>query len=371
MALFPWAEPGLSHWVPGPVPGVPPGAHLAWLAALTGLAVIAALWHASPPRRLTRLTAVPALAAAGCLAVAGWSSWAQARPVSPSAKDRLVYQFTHPAQAERCVSKQGVRYCAYPGFAPDVARWAGVVNGVLSRLPGRPAKTLVVRQVVDGYLDEPPLGDLPGPLGWFFSAQRTNPHLVPGSSVPPVYVDITWGTGPMTGSYQLGLAIQAAWWVAGLPTTWQRTVPYSCGSYCTSEADISCLPAGQAREAIALWLALSATPATRAAPDLSAPGVSKVGGTWISSYSGIPVSGTPGYLPAVQFTGQGAVLAQAMLRLPEQRVEAVLAARWPGWLSPQATDAQLARALRISLPAAPPPLRADVNRSQPADPVCR
>ena len=115
------------------------------------------------------------------------------------------------------------------------------------------------------------------------------------------------------------------------------------------------MPAGQAREAIALWLAASATPATRAAfaAALSpGPAVTEVDGRLIASYVQPQLSG---YVPALQFTAQGAALAQAMLRLPEPRVLAVLSARWPGWLNPQATDAQLAAALRLPLPTVPLP----------------
>lgn len=65
------------------------------------------------------------------------------------------------------------------------------------------------------------------------------------------------------------------------------------------------------------------------------------------------------------------MLAEAMLRLPERRVEAVLAARWPGWLRPRATDAQLAAALRTPLPPAPPATVSAFDRGQPADPVCQ
>jgi hypothetical protein len=63
-----------------------------------------------------------------------------------------------------------------------------------------------------------------------------------------------------------------------------------------------------------------------------------------------------------------------MLRLPASRVRAALAAGWPGWLRPQATDAQLASALRIPLPSAPPaspPPGVNVADAGPPSPVCR
>jgi hypothetical protein len=383
--LFPWTQPVVLHWLPGPTSVIPPATHLAWLAALTALAVILALWR--PVLRIWRtwLTALAALSAAGCLAVAGWSGWVQTRPVPASTQDSLLGQITHPAQAEQCISQQHVRYCAYPGFRPDVARWATVVNGVLGLLPSLPARTLVVRQVVDtdiytaplqvGYERATTVSWLETQIGRFIRAQNADPHLIPGSSVPPVYVDTGWGTGSAAGPYQLGLAVQAAWWVASLPTTWQE-IQYHSDPHSLSTAVISCLPDGQAREAIALWLAASATPAARATflADLNPiNGVQpitadKVGGTWISVYTGVTGDG---YQPAVQFTSQGAALAKAMLRLPQRRVTAVLSSRWPAWLSPHATDAQLAAALGIPLPAVPSPPPSIISPGQPADPVCQ
>jgi hypothetical protein len=112
---------------------------------------------------------------------------------------------------------------------------------------------------------------------------------------------------------------------------------------------VSCEPAGQAREAIAIWLAASAGTRQAVLAELAGPEPVRVGGRWIETYylSGSGASVIP---PA---TAQGAALARAMLRLPAAQVKDVLAARWPGWLSPAATDAQLARALGLRLPAAP------------------
>jgi hypothetical protein len=380
--LFPWTQPVLLRFLPGPTPTIPPAAHLAWLVALTALAVIAAIWRFD---RRPRIIAVTSVATAGCLAVAGWSGWAETRPLL-SAQRSLIYEATHPAQTESCMSKQGVRYCAYQGFQPDVARWATVVNGVLDRLPSRPGRTLTVRQVVD--VDfynpadyQPNASDslvlrLDPELGQFVNAEATDPRLVPGSSAPPVYVDINWGAGSATGSYQLSLSIQVAWWVAGLPTTW-KIVSYLSGRTLIYTQS-ACLPVSQAREAIALWLAASATPAAReaflagggeVAPGSTGGVPTKVGGEWVSNYpDGVMVSG---YQLSLQFTGQGAVLADAMLGLSARRVEAVLAARWPGWMNPQATDAQLAAALGIRLPAAPRPPLSMTSPDQPADLVCQ
>ncbi len=388
--LFPWTQPWLLGFLPGPTRLLPPEAHLVWLAALTALGAVAAMWRVTARSGSPRLLAVITLATAGSLAAAGWSGWAQTRPLPAGTQDSLVNQITQAARAEQCVSRQRVRYCFYPEFRPDVARWAAAVNGVLGRLPRFPAASLVVRQVVDADVLSYPLvsgsqaqlGRLTNDVDRYLSAQADNPRLIPESSVPPVYVDLNWGAGSAIGSYQLSLALQTAWWVAGLPTTWRPAASVGNGRGSLTQAQTSCLPAGQAREAIALWLAASATPATRTAFPAAlsnGPTTAEVGGRPIASYVGVPVSG---YSPALQFTAQGAALAQAMLRLPEPRVLAVLSARWPGWLSPRATDAQLAAALRVRLPSVPPPapprlpgrpglpIGSVISPPRPADPVC-
>src|SRR5258708_3244210 len=159
-----------------------------------------------------------------------------------------------------------------------VSRWAVPVDGVLKLLPRAAARMLTVRQVDDAnFLDYPlvPAQALtsngPGPagaagvrLGEFQQALAADPRLIPDSSVPPVYTDLSWVTGDGAGVSieQLNLSIQAAWWVAGLPTT-ARTVNYSPNT--GAVAYLCCLPVGQARVAIALWLAASATRAARSA----------------------------------------------------------------------------------------------------------
>jgi hypothetical protein len=395
--FFPWTQPVLSGSLPGPIATIPPAAHLAWLAALTGVAACAGLWRTS--RRASTRTGwfsglhagsrSAAAALAACVAAAGWSGWTLGHPPTASVTAGLASAITHPGQAERCVTQQGVRYCAYPGFGPDVARWAAVVNGVLGLLPAPPAARLTVRQVVDGGVFQSDPGEidpalqgqpgqtlkLPKEVGRFVAAEGTDPALVPGSSSPPVYADLDWSAGAAAGQYQLGLAEQTAWWVAGLPTT-QRIV-YDTTPEETDMLTSSCVPVGQAREAIAIWLAVSATPGSRAAflageAYLSRFGVS--GGAlrttvgWVAGWAGVAAAG---YHANLQATAAGGELAEAMLRLPRQRVEAALASNWPGWLRATATDKQLAAALGVPLPPAPPVDKSMIDPLQPVQPPCR
>ena len=140
----------------------------------------------------------------------------------------------------------------------------------------------------------------------------------------------------------------------------------------------SCVPVGQAREAIAIWLSASATPGTRAAFGAGEAEVVRLGvasvplrttAGWVAGSTG--PGWTAGYRANLQATAAGGELAEAMLRLPRQRVEAALASNWPGWLRATATDKQLAAALGIPLPPAPPVDKSMIDPRQPAQPVCR
>jgi hypothetical protein len=363
--LFPWYQPG---FLPSELPGIsvpfPWAVHAAELAALTGLAVSVALWRAGGGRRVIAGLAI------GCLAVTGWTAWSQTRPVPRPEVSALVDQTIHPARYEQCATRQDVRYCYYPPFRSLVSRWAAPVSGVLAHLPARPRRPLVVRQVDDTaselLIGAPPFGlrydadqgsgrlarTLAGFEG-FAHGLSANPALIPGSSRPPVYTDLSWGAGPRLGSSELGLAVSTAYWAVGLPTTApQRYVRTAQGTELTG---MSCVPVHQAREAIALWLAASATPAARQAlpADMTYPIMTKIGRQPVLTYY-VNGSGPAGIPPA---TAQGVRLAQAMLLLPARRVEAALATHWRAWLRPEATDGQLAAALGTRLPAARPARR--------------
>jgi hypothetical protein len=385
--LFPWTEPAGLGSLPGPSGLVPAAAHAAELAALAGLAGVAALWPgrrartasrrgaSKAPRRRAGGTAPAAaltLVGVGCLALAGWAAWAQLQPAPPSQLSRLASAITHPAGVERCVARGAVRYCAYPAFVPEIARWAVPVSGVLGRAPAL-RRTLVVRQVVDdsswliltidgtnnlgASTATPPnawgrqLARLARAIATFEDAETSDPRLIPGTSVPPVYTDLTWTEGSGLGTSELGLAVSTANWVTGLPTT-VPIVSYS-NSTGSGSVPVPCVAVGQAREAIALWLAAGATPAARAgfaAALAQGSGPTQVGRKWIATYY---LNGS-GPAPGPTVTAQGVALAGEMLRLPTAQVRAALSARWPGWLRSQATDAQLAAALRIPLPSVPP-----------------
>jgi hypothetical protein len=359
--LFPWSAPGNELTsLPGLTVPYPPPVHLAELAGLIVLAIVTALW-----RVLTRRPLAAGLAVAA-LAVTGWSGWSEARPVSPAVLASIVREVTQPARAEQCRALPGVRYCYYPAFAPLARQWSVPVGAVLARVPRLSGRALTVRQVWDlGFLQPPllsptgltsngsPTTPLTATVGHFQQALSTNPGLIPGSSTPPVYTDANWGTGASLGPAQFALALSTAQWATGLPTT-GRAVSFNVsipGGGSESGVDVlACVPSGQARASIALWLAASATPLTRPAfAHAGTTAATQVGKLWIATVQ------LPGSGPSVGLTAtvQAAALAAEMLRRPEGRVESVLAARWSYWLRPQASAAELAAALGVRLPPQP------------------
>ena len=385
--LFPWYQPGS---VPGALAGIslpfPWLAHAAELAALTGLAVAGALWPGGQRRGAAGRAAVGVLAAA-CVAVAGWTGWSQTRPVPAAEVSTLVAQTVHPARFEQCETRGGVRYCFFPAFRPLVGTWAAPVSAVLARLPAPPRHPLVVRQVTgnrDQLLADPRFGLVnPAPDPGAEAALRAFDDQTDGQGPPPtrkfspsdppvIDSSLEEETGGILDT--AGLAVTTAYWAVGLPTT-APNIMFS-GSSVSGTYAINCEPVGQAREAIALWLAASAMPGPAFRGELTfwpagadAEAV-QVRGRWIRA-NYLNGSG-PSVIPPA--TAEGLALALAMLRLPAAQVTAALAARWPAWLSPTATDAQLAAALGIPMPKAPAPTRLMIRDARdpggPPSPVC-
>lgn len=349
--LMPWSWNSIVlSSMPGSAVPIPPAAwHLAELAALTGLAALAAF------ARTWRRRGTAAVLAAALAAVAVWSGWAQDKPVSVPAMSALVYQVTHPVQTQHCVTAGGVRYCYYPAFAPLVPRWQAPVNGVLALLPpATAARPLVIRQLDEDLAAFPPLTpmkpdspasqqllDLGVRADNFGTAATSDPHLIPGESQPPVYTGLSWGLGSQLGSSQAALATQVADWAVRLPTTAPVVSVKDPGGSSTEQ--LACVPLSQAREAIAIWLTASATPASRAEIDRSQS-------PKFASYA-LPVRVGKVWILLDPFgTGQGNGLAEEMLALPRATVERVLAAHWAQWLRPATTDAELAAALGVHAP---------------------
>jgi hypothetical protein len=115
-----------------------------------------------------------------------------------------------------------------------------------------------------------------------------------------------------------------------------------------------CVPVDQAREPIAIWLAIVAThpPASGLVNDGGMTAV-QVHNTLVPTWTnaGAPVGQINASAP--QLTDAGYLLAEAMTSLPEQKVSQVLRGAWATWLNEHTTDAQLAAALGIRMPSVP------------------
>lgn len=345
--------------LPGPLAGYPPaGAHAVELAGLALLAGAVAL-----AVTVSRARARGVLAAAGIVAVAVvcLAGALQLRPIPTASLNHLVAETADPASAQHCTTAKAVRYCLYPGFGRDLPSLEAPVNGVLAHLPARPAQPLTVRQVVSRYLPDSTLthGHSKQQLDqWAAQLQQAPGNAGPGPA-SAIYLPV--GSWPAAGAEladaHFSVALAAAQWAAGIPH--QVTGTINSGFY------QPCVALGQAREAIAVWLAIVAThpPAAGLQPGLhGGPGrgltAVMVRHTMIPTWN-YPPDGPfklvdPSW-PGPVVTAAGYLLADAMTHLPERKVSQVLRRSWPTWLNWHTSDARLSAALGIPMPKVPGP----------------
>jgi hypothetical protein len=342
--------------LPGPLAGYPAaGAHLLELAGLAALAGTVALAVTAGHVR-----ARGGLATAGivALAVTCLAGALQLRPIPSAGLDHLVTETTSLSSVQYCTTANDIRYCLYPEFGRDLPSLEGPVNGVLARLPARPGHPLRVQQVLTVDLADLTYGHSKDQI----SQWRAQLHDPSASAITDTAIKLPVGSWPAGGS-QLADANFA---VALATAEWGVRIPAQATGSPDSEQFLPCVPLGQAREAIAIWLAILAT--RPSAGELQA-GLSS-GGHYLGdevSNTFIPTWTYPGmtadYLAlsgiAPQPTAAGYLLAAAMVSLPQQKVSHVLASAWGRWLNWHTTDAQLAAALGIPMPSisalVPPP----------------
>jgi hypothetical protein len=174
--------------------------------------------------------------------------------------------------------------------------------------------------------------------------------------------------GQLAGA-QFSLALATAQWAVHLPGT--------NGVVTSTSGFLQCVPLDQAREAVAIWLAILATrpPAAELRDGLGNSNTgSIVRDTFVAGWNYPGVGGgyvTPPGGGSVT-TAAGYLLAGAMTSLPEQEVSHVLASAWGRWLNWRTTDAQLAAALGIRMFAvsAPTPPTPPGPLTGPQSPLC-
>jgi hypothetical protein len=357
--LFPWAEVTALHAMPVPLAGYPPAS--AHAAELAGLAVVAGV--IAMMLSVGRGRALIALASVGALAVAaiGVAGAAQLRPVPTAELNHLVAEAADPGSVQHCTVTRHVRYCLYPGFGSQLSALQPPVDGVVARLPALPAHPLTIMQLASLPLDETTL--IHGQPKHWLAIWNSELARMPGNAAAPSAIYLTVGIWPgvaQAAGGSFALALSTADWAVGLPAT--------AGSQNAANLQ-TCVPVDQAREAIAIWLAMRAThvpPVSGRGPEVSAAGVDgTVVPTWVSPGGGL-------ISPGPQTTYIGYDLATAMTGLPVGQVSRVLARSWATWLNPHTTDAELASALGIPAPtisaqmrtafAGPPPT--------PGSPLC-
>ncbi|MDQ2815688.1 MAG: hypothetical protein M3Z75_28550 [Actinomycetota bacterium] len=353
--------PGWSIWLipwqiyndqlgslPGPLTGYPPaGAHAAELAGGVILAAIVALaMTVRSARARGWLTAAAVLAAAATC----FAGVVELGPVPAAQLNHLAAEMADPGSVQHCTTGNQVTYCLYPGFSRDLSWFEAPVDEVLALLPARSGKPLTVQQVLSVDFTDPGLTrGQPAPQISQWNTQKRN---APGNTAAPSAIYLTAGGWPAAGGYlanaKFNLALATAEWADGL----------ACPSQPSYAQD-------QAREAIAIWLALLATH--------TPAGELQHGVEWFSGPTGpggrkqtvaMWMGNTQAYgvtASGLQLTDAGYLLATAMTGLPEQKVSQVLANGWATWLNARTTGTQLAAALGIQMPALPQPPSASLN----------
>ena len=350
-----WNQDQLSG-LPGPLAGYPAvGAHLLELA---GLAVLAGTVALAVTAGHVRARGGLATAGIVALAVTCLAGALQLRPIPTAGLDHLVTETANLASVQHCTTANDIRYCPYPEFGRDLPSLEGTVNGVLARLPARPSQPLRVQQVLTLDLTDLTYGHSKDQISQW-RAQLRNAR---ASALTDTAIYLPVGSWPAGGS-QLADANFA---VALATAEWGVRIPAQATGNPASEQFLPCVPLNQAREAIAIWLAILATrpSAGELQAGLPSPGHylgDEVSNTFVPTwtYPGM----NAGYLAssgiAPQPTAAGYLLAAAMVSLPQQKVSHVLASAWGRWLNWHTTDAQLAAALGIPMPSistlVPPP----------------
>ena len=178
----------------------------------------------------------------------------QLRPIPTAELNHLVSEAADPASVQRCTTASHVRYCLYPGFGRDLPSVEAPVNGVLAHLPARPDQPLTVRQVLSPYLLDPTLTHgHPERAGVPVASADAESTGQCAATASAIYLPVgSWpAAGARLADAHFGVALAAAEWAVRLP-------PQATGTP-NGPVFLPCVPVDQAREAIAIWLAILAT----------------------------------------------------------------------------------------------------------------
>jgi hypothetical protein len=355
--------------LPGPLAGYPPaGGHMLELAGVALLAGVVAL---AMTVRGARARVGLVVAGVAAVPVIAFAAVAQLSPIPSTELNHLVTEIADPASVQHCTTANHVRYCLYPGFGRDLPSLEAPVDGVLARVPVRPGQALTVGQIVapQNIAAEYLFYGHPQQQSQWNAQIMRGPASAPSASAFYLSVGRWPAGGGRLADAHFNVALTTAEWAVRLLSP--NALP----------AEQPCVPVDQAREPIAIWLAILAThpPASGLVNDGGMRAV-EVHNTLVPTWTnaGGPVGQINASAP--QLTDAGYLLAKAMTSLPEQKISQVLRGAWATWLNEHTTDAQLAAALGIRMPSVPqPPLAGPgsgrpnlktVGQPGPPSPVC-
>jgi hypothetical protein len=316
----------------------PAGWHLLYLCGLVVVMAGVALARDGlrPP--------IAGLLAAALLVVAG-TGWVQTRPLSAARQAEMVSYLTDPAAHQLCETSDGVRYCAYPGFADVVVDWRERVESVFGVLPAvalegrRPLEVTQRPAIIVGDEDC-------SPIPFEMSLPPTVAARVQPAELWPADGDVHPGlqaeSFPCSSEDVHGffLAVQVGAWAVGLPPA-----PH--------DRDERCTATGQARAAVALWAAAAGTPeGERLLRHVLGEGV--IGDGSLITFDDGGVNGGGWDAPpmwGVDYAVTDAEVALALLRRPPAEVSRILAEDWAHWTDPATSSAALAGPASVQVPA--------------------
>ncbi|MGH8901741.1 MAG: hypothetical protein ACRDYA_08660 [Egibacteraceae bacterium] len=294
------------------------GWHLVYVGGLVALMVCLALARL----RLRPSTAVAALLA---LVLTASGAVAQSRPLTAG---QLIEEAEFASGApgtQVCETRGRVEYCAWHAYAPWIDRWQRPIDGVMRRLPAAVVeRELRVRQMA---LRASELCST-----WSACRDQVDAAFDQAITSSDVQTGTSWPRGSGVGGAELGLAAAVGSWAVGLRTAPPRDEPPIC------------MPSGEARVVVALWLAGQST--ARAATSLRQALDPVRADTLRPRLTLGPTAGT------TQWPRLEVAYAVALLDQPAKEVAVRLRRDWARLASPGTPTAELAAAFGLQpLPA--------------------
>ncbi|HJR46394.1 MAG TPA: hypothetical protein VJ927_12405 [Actinomycetota bacterium] len=203
-----------------------------------------------------------------------------------------TFEPNYVASEQRCEVRNGIEYCANPGYEPFIDRWQPVVETVIAATPVEVERSeILIAQMLDN-----------------------NEMRVDDSSASP---GLDWGRGAGTGVAELALGLDMANWVTGLDTQLVSVDP--------AEPQITCDQGNNARSVVAYWLAGQVGPAAETV-------IGELG------CCADAISGSTFGAPA---TGGDYDLAVRLLARPSAQVSTGIAKHWDELVDPETSTARL------------------------------